>query len=158
MATTGGMWALLTSCSCSKQDKKSVSNLKTFTVNFLIFRILFFFLFSAKMLVFNAGIHKMLVCFVALCPKSTAMIMAEWSVHLTTLFFLARLNKRLTALTFACNWQQPFLDESAEGRRMTVEIISWSVSAKYGTGLGLNSRSLDLQSDTHLSDTLPIAC
>ena len=26
------------------------------------------------------------VCFVALSPKSTAMVMAGWSVHLTTLF------------------------------------------------------------------------
>ena len=26
------------------------------------------------------------VYFVALCPKSTAMVMAGWSVHLTTLF------------------------------------------------------------------------
>ena len=26
------------------------------------------------------------VCFVALCPKSTAMVIAGWSVHLTTLF------------------------------------------------------------------------
>ena len=47
------------------------------------------------MLVSNAGIHKMLVCFVALRPKSTAMVMAGRSVHLTTLFFLASLNKRL---------------------------------------------------------------
>ena len=28
----------------------------------------------------------LLVCFVALCPKSTAMVMAGRSVHLTTLF------------------------------------------------------------------------
>ena len=26
------------------------------------------------------------VCFVALRPKSTAMVMAGWSIHLTTLF------------------------------------------------------------------------
>ena len=26
------------------------------------------------------------VCFVALRPKSTAMVMAGWSVHLTTIF------------------------------------------------------------------------
>ena len=26
------------------------------------------------------------ICFVALHPKSTAMVMAEWSNHLTTLF------------------------------------------------------------------------
>ena len=45
-----------------------------------------------------------LVCFVALRPKSTAMVIAGRSVHLTTLF--------------------PGQAESAEGRRMTVEIIS----------------------------------
>ena len=31
-------------------------------------------------------IHVNFVCFVALCPKSTAMVMAGRSVHLTTLF------------------------------------------------------------------------
>ena len=44
-------------------------------------------------------------------------------------FSWTSLNKRLTH-TFACNWQQPFLNESAEGRKMTVEIISWSISTK----------------------------
>ena len=46
------------------------------------------------------------VCFVALRPKSTAMVMAGRSVHLATLFFWASLNKQLTsnrAHTFACN-------------------------------------------------------
>ena len=38
----------------SEQNKKSVSNFKTFTVDFL-------FLFSNKILVFSARIHKMLV-------------------------------------------------------------------------------------------------
>ena len=33
------------------------------------------------------------VCFDALCPKSTAMVMAGWSVHLTTLFFLGKLEQ-----------------------------------------------------------------
>ena len=37
------------------------------------------------------------VCFVALRPKSTAMAMAARSVHLTTHFSLAGLNKRLTS-------------------------------------------------------------
>ena len=37
------------------------------------------------------------VCFNALRPKSTAMVMAGRSVHLTTLFFWAGLNKRLTS-------------------------------------------------------------
>ena len=31
---------------------------------------------------------------------------------------------------FVHNWQQPFLNDSAEGRRITVEIISWSLSTK----------------------------
>ena len=46
------------------------------------------------------------VCFVALRPKSTAMVIAGRSVHLTTLFSWASLNKQLTsnrAHTFACN-------------------------------------------------------
>ena len=46
------------------------------------------------------------VCFVALRPKSTAMVMAGRSVRLTTLFSWVGLNKRLTsnrAHTFACN-------------------------------------------------------
>ena len=30
--------------------------------------------------------YYLFVCFVALCPKSTAMVMAGQSVHLTTLF------------------------------------------------------------------------
>ena len=82
------------------------------------------------------------VCFVALRPMSTAMVIAGRSVHLTTLFSWAGLSKRLTsncAHTFACNWQQPFLNKSAEGRRMTVEIISWSISTKvwYRAGIEL---------------------
>ena len=47
-----------------------------------------------------------LVSFVALRPKSTAMVIAGRSVHLTTLFSWASLNKQLTsnrAHTFACN-------------------------------------------------------
>ena len=37
------------------------------------------------------------VCLVALRPKSTAMVMAGQSVHLTTLFSWASLNKQLTS-------------------------------------------------------------
>ena len=37
------------------------------------------------------------VCFVALHPKSTAMVMAGRSVHLTTLFPGIGLNKQLTS-------------------------------------------------------------
>ena len=46
------------------------------------------------------------VCLVALRPKSTAMVIAGRSVHLTTLFSWASLNKQFTsncAHTFACN-------------------------------------------------------
>ena len=49
---------------------------------------------------------KYLFVFVALRPKSTAMVIAGRSVHLTTLFSWASLNKQLTsnrAHTFACN-------------------------------------------------------
>ena len=73
------------------------------------------------------------VCFVALRPKSTAMVIAGRSVHLTTLFpgqAWTSGQPVIRAHTFACNWQQPFLNESAEGRRMTVEIISWLISTK----------------------------
>ena len=38
-------------------------------------------------------------------------------------FFQGKL-EQATAHTFACNRQQSFLNDSAEGRRMTVEIIS----------------------------------
>ena len=83
----------------------------------------------------------MFVClFVALRPKSTAMVIGGRSVHLTTLFSWASLNKQLTsnrAHTFACNWQQPFMNDSAEGRRMTVEIISWSISTKVWDQAGI---------------------
>ena len=37
------------------------------------------------------------VCFVALPPKSTAMVMGGRSVHLTTLLSWASLNKQLTS-------------------------------------------------------------
>ena len=42
-----------------------------------------------KMLIMNTITNdpaSLFVCFVALRPKSTAMVMAGWSVHLTTLF------------------------------------------------------------------------
>ena len=76
---------------------------------------------------------QFLVGFVALRPKSTAMVIAGRSVHLTTLFpgqAWTSGKPVIRAHTFACNWQQPFLNKSAEGRRMTVEIISWSISTK----------------------------
>ena len=43
----------------------------------------------------------------------------------------------LCAHTFACNWQQPFLNDSAEGRRKTIEIISWSISTKVWDRAGI---------------------
>ena len=52
------------------------------------------------------GLFVLFVCFVDLRPKSTAMVIAGRSVHLTTLFSWASLNKQLTsnrAHTFACN-------------------------------------------------------
>ena len=97
--------------------------------------------------------HVCFACFVALRPKSTAMVIAERSVHLTTLFSWASLNKQFTsnrAHTLACYWQQPFMNDSAEGRRMTVEIISWSISTKVWDLAGSNSRPLDLQSASYL--------
>ena len=99
-------------------------------------------------------------CFVALRPKSTAMVIAGRSVHLTTLFSWASLNKQLTsnrAHTFACNWQQSFMNDSAEGRRMTVEIISWSISKKVwdraGSELATPGSAVSLASVTrHVTD------
>ena len=65
------------------------------------------------------------VCCVALRPKSTAMGMAGRSVHLTTAF-PGQAWTVLRTHTFACNWQQPFL----KGRRITIDVISWSISTK----------------------------
>ena len=86
------------------------------------------------------AIFKIILCFVALRPKSTAMVMAGRSVHLTTLFPGQAWTSSypvLRAHTLACNWQQPFLHDSAEGRRMTVEIISWSISTKVWDRAGI---------------------
>ena len=83
---------------------------------------------------------ELFICLFALRPKSTAMVIAGRSVHLTTLFSWASLNKQLTsnrAHTLACNWQQPFMNDSAEGRRMTLEIISWSISTKVWDRAGI---------------------
>ena len=62
------------------------------------------------------------------------------SVHLTKFFLWASLNKQLPVLrahTFGFNWQQPFLNKSAEGRRMTIEIISWLISMKVWDQAGI---------------------
>ena len=84
--------------------------------------------------------HNLFVCFLALRPKSTAMVIAGRLVHLTTLFPGQAWTSSLPVLrahTFACNWQQPFLNDSAEGRRMTIEIISWSISTKVWDRAGI---------------------
>ena len=76
----------------------------------------------------------------ALRPKSTAMVMAGRSVHLTTLFPGQAWTSGypvLCAHTFACSWQQPFLNDSAEGRGMTVKIISWLISTKVWDRAGI---------------------
>ena len=91
---------------------------------------------------FRLGVAVMLyfVCFVALRPKSTAMVIAGRSVHLTTLFpgqAWTSSKPILRVHSFACNWQQPFLNDSAEGRRMTVEIISWIISTKVWDRAGI---------------------
>ena len=86
------------------------------------------------------NISRKSVCFLALHPKSTAMVIAGRSVHLTTPFPGQAWTSSLPVLrahTFACNWQQPFLNDSAEGRRMTVEIISWSISTKVWDRAGI---------------------
>ena len=80
--------------------------------------------------------HDHVLClyvFVALRPKSTAMVMVGQSVHLTTLFpgqAWTSSSPVLRSHTFTFYWQQPFLNDSAEGRRITVEIIAWSISTK----------------------------
>ena len=106
-------------------------------------KCLTFWLYSWKNFsksILNKNRQTILVGFVALRPKSTAMVIAGRSVHLTTLFPGQAWTSRLPVIcahTFACNWQQPFLNESAEGRRMTVEIISWSISTKVWDRAGI---------------------
>ena len=91
--------------------------------------------------------------------QSTALVMRDgqfWTSPNHT-FFLGKLPV-IRAHTFACNWQQPFFNKSAEGRRMTLEINSWSILQQYGTGPGSNMWPLDLQSDANLySKKLPTA-
>ena len=54
-------------------------------------------------------------------------------------FFWASLTKRLTSTlcTYFCLYLTTTLLESAEGRRMAVEIISWSISAKVWDRAGI---------------------
>ena len=82
--------------------------------------------------------YDLFVCFVALCPKSTAMVMAGRSVHLTTLFpekLKQAVNQYFVHILWPViennpSWMILSQGDSAEGRRMTVEIISWSISTK----------------------------
>ena len=62
----------------------------------------------------------------------TAVVMLRWSFHLTILFSLASLTKHLTitSCTYFCLQLTATLLESTEGRRMAVEIISWSIYRK----------------------------
>ena len=65
--------------------------------------------------------------------QSTALVMRDgqfWTSPNHT-FFLGKLPV-IWAHTFACNWQQPFFNKSAEGRRMTLKINSWSILRQYG--------------------------
>ena len=97
--------------------------------------------------------NGLFVCFVALRPKSTAMVMAGRPVPITTLFPGQALTSSwpvLCAHTFACNWQQSFLNNSAEGRRITVEIISWSTSTKVQDRVGIESRDPWICIQTHI--------
>ena len=98
-----------------------------------------------------------IVCFVSLFCCFTSQVNSYG--HCGTVsspnhtFSWASLNKQLTsnrAHTFACNWQQPFMNDSAEGRRMTVEIILWSISTKVWDRAGIELATLDLQSASHL--------
>ena len=97
------------------------------TVNVLKFRTFYSFRFQIEYLIF--------VCFVALHPKSTAMVMAGQSIHLTT--------------------------QENDRRNYFMIILHESM----GPGPGSNSQLLDLQSDLHLlPDTLltvlpgPVEC
>ena len=73
-----------------------------------------------------------LVWFVALHPSQQPNHVGTVSSPYKT-FSWARLNKGLTSTLFTyfvCTRQQPFKNESAEGRRMLVEMISRSISKK----------------------------
>ena len=69
-------------------------------------------------------------CFTS--QSTAANIMLGWSVHLTTLVSWASLTKQLTSTS--CTYFRLLVTttllESVEGRRMTVEMISWSISTK----------------------------
>ena len=82
----------------------------------------------ADSIVFFDKHNFVLFLFVSLRPKSTAMVMAGRSVHLTTHVFMGKLdqavNQNFVHILSLVTDNNPFLNDSAEGRRMTVEIIS----------------------------------
>ena len=61
---------------------------KFFAINILALKQITFYIFFAILMPQNGIMSRctMFVCFVALRPKSTAMVMAGRSVHLTTFF------------------------------------------------------------------------
>ena len=84
--------------------------------------------------------HCFVCLFCCFTSQLTAIVMARRSVHLTILSpgqTWTSSKPVLHAHTFACNWQQPFLNDSEEGRRMTAEIISRSISMKVWNWAGI---------------------
>ena len=80
---------------------------------------------------FLVGLFCCLFC--CFMSKVNSYGQAGWSVHLITLFpgqAWTSSKPVLRAHTFACNRQQPVLNDSVEGKRMVVEVISWSNSTK----------------------------
>ena len=74
----------------------------------------------------------------AVCPLNIHNFKFEWFVcSFVLLLYVPSQQLVLRAHTFACNWQQPFLNDSAEGSRMAVEIISWSISTKVWDRAGI---------------------
>ena len=74
----------------------------------------------------------------AVCPLNIHNFKFEWFVcSFVLLLYVPSQQLVLRAHTFACNWQQPFLNDSAEGSRMAVEIISWSICTKVWDRAGI---------------------
>ena len=103
--------------------------------------------FSGNSELQNLVLHRFFLVWFDSLRQLTAMVMLGWSVHLTTLFFCASLTKELTSTS--CTYFRLQLTttllESREGR-MTVEIISWSISTKVWDRVGIKLSNLDLQS------------
>ena len=88
------------------------------------------------------------------------MVKAGQSVHLTTLFFLGKLNQAVNQ--YFMHIISPATDNSLlwmiqrKGGAWPLKIFHDQSSRKYGTRLGSSSWPLDLQPDSHLlPDTLP---